>query len=247
MIKQFFSKMCGRGDKSSSGSVLIKDYSPDSPAGDHSAVVPLRGSKGGPENAVARKKEPMEQFTESVNQLVEKLEKINDNLSRQALQNERLVQKLDELPTLLSPVPDAVNQQRQALYHMAEQLKRKIEQDEALTHLLAKLPEQTERQTESLEAIEDRLSKAADADVKMSETFERVTESLGKLDADTASQAEWLQKMSRTFADNEKLVKDTLAAQQRRFFTVFFVSVVISLAAIAGLVVALMNLLGKQQ
>lgn len=239
MIKQFFSKFCGRGGKSSNSSVLIKDYSSNGNDG-VSAVVPLHGANGLSEQAVARKKEPMEQFTESVDRLVRKLEGINDNLGRQSLQNERLVRKLDELPRLLAPMPEAVDQQRQALFQMAEQLRRKVEQDEALSLLLAKLPEHTGRQTESLEAIEDRLSAAADVDAKMAETFERVSDGLGKLDADATSQVEWLQQISRTFTDNEQLLKETLVAQQRRFFRVFAISVTVSLLAIAGLTAAVL-------
>lgn len=170
---------------------------------------------------------------------MEKLEGINDSLGRQTQQNEQLVRKLDELPTLLSLVPDAVHQQRQALIQMTEQLRRKVEQDEALSMLLAKLPGLAGQQTESLEAIEERLATAADVDVKMAGTFDRVAESLSKLDADTASQTEWLQQMSRTFADNERLIKETLVAQQRRFFRVFAIAAGICLIAIAGLSVAI--------
>jgi chromosome segregation ATPase len=243
MIKQFFSKLCGRGGKSSDKSVLIKDYSP---AGgeNSSAVVPLRGAARGTtlEQSVVRKKEPVEVFAESVDRLVGKLDGINDSLSRQTQQNEQLVRKLDELPTLLAPMPDAVHQQRQALIQMTEQLRRKVEQDEALSMLLAKLPDLAGQQTEALEAIEERLSTAADVDAKMAGTFESVAESLGKLDTDTVSQTEWLKQMSRTFADNERLIKETLAAQQRRFFRVFAIAAGICLIAVAGLSVAVILL-----
>jgi chromosome segregation ATPase len=240
MIKDFFSRLCGRGDKSRGHSVLIKDYDSGSNGNSGSEVVALRsGAKVGIEQSIARKKEPVDVFTESVDKLVVKLEGINDNLSRQTQQNERLVQKLDELPTLLAPVPDAVNQQRQALFQMAEQLRRKVEQDEALSMLLAKLPDLASRQTESLEAIEERLSAAADVDSKMEGAFERVVESMGKLDAETANQTEWLERMSLTFADNERLIKETLSRQQRRFFWVFGICVGVCLIAIAGLATAL--------
>lgn len=240
MIKQLFSRLCGRGEKFSGQSVLIKDYAAGGDGNGGSAVVALRnGVRGAAEQAVARKKEPGEVFTESVDRLVTKLEGINDSLSRQIQQNERLVQKLDELPTLLAPVPDAVNQQRQALFQMAEQLRRKVEQDEALSMLLAKLPDLAGRQTESLEAIEERLSTAAEVDTKMAGTFEQVVESMGKLDAETASQTEWLQRMSLTFSDNERMIKETLVRQQRRFFWVFGICVGVCLIAVAGLAAAL--------
>lgn len=242
-MKCFFSKWFGRGRKSSNDSVLIKDYSSKSHEQPSSQVVALHGSKENAEQSVARKKDPAERFTESVDRLVERLEGINDNLGRQTKQNERLVEKLEELPRLLSPVPDAVHQQRDALMEMVEQLRRKAEHDQALAQALSRLPEQAGRQTESLEAIEDRLSTAADADEKLAETFRQVSESLGKLDADVNGEIEWLQKMSRSLSENEIFLKETLTAQQRKFFRVFAIAVGISLAAITALVVVLLMVL----
>jgi chromosome segregation ATPase len=241
-MKCFLSKWLGRDRKSSNTSVLIKDYASKdkNTAASTSQAVALHGSAESREQAVARKKDPAERFTESVDKLVEKLEGINDNLSRQTKQNEYLVKKLEDLPRLLSPLPAAVNQQRDALVEMIEQLRRKAERDEAVAQTLSRLPELAGRQTESLEAIEDHLSTAADTDEKLTQTFQQVSESLGKLDAEVNGEIEWLQKMSQSFTENEKFLRDTLTAQQRKFFRLFAVVVGVSLAAITALVVILL-------
>lgn len=244
-MKQLFSKWFGAGRKSSGGSVLIKDHKSHSEQGSSSDVVPLRGSGDGSGQSVARKKDPAERFTESVDKLVSKLEGINDNLGRQTSQNEQLVQTLEQLPKTLSSVPTAIGRQQETLTQMVEQLRRKIEKDEALSQTLSRLPEQAGRQTESLEAIEDKLTSSADMDARMAETFTKVSESLSKLDADVAGEIEWLQKMSRSFADNEMYLKETLIAQQRRFFRIFMIAVGVSLVAITGLVIVLVLLLHR--
>lgn len=241
MIKRIFSKWCRCGSKPADKSVLIKDYGAETGGNGGGAVVPLcSGTAAGVlEPPVVRKKEPVEVFAESVDRLVDKLDGINDSLARHTQQNERLTQKLDQLPTLLSSVPDAVHQQRQALFQMLEQLRRKVEQDEALAQLLAKLPQMAEKQSESLEAIGDHLASGAQVDEKLAGTFERVVESVSKLDAETATQTEWLQRMSGTFADNERLIKETLAAQHRRFLNVLGISIGVCLLVIIALIVTL--------
>ncbi len=238
-----FAKMFGRG-KSTNDSVLIKDYDANNKQeGDSSDVIPLRGSRDASGQQVSRKKDNAERFTESVDKLAERLEGINDSLSRQSRQSEQLVQALEELPKVLSSVPNAVNQQQEALRQMIEQLRLKNEQDQSLSQTLSRLPEQAGRQTESLEAIEDRLSASAEADAKLSETFGRVSESLGKLDADMADEVQWRQQISGALSENQQSLKETLTAQQRRFFRVFAVVVAVSLVAIAGLVVGLLLVL----
>jgi len=245
MIKRFFSKWRRCGSKPADKSVLINDYDAETGGnGGRGAVVPLRGASaaGVLEQPVTRKKEPVEVIAESVDRLVQKLDGINDSLGRQAQQNERLTQKLDQLPTILSSIPDAVHQQRQAMFQMLEQLRRKVEQDEALAMLLAKLPQMAEKQSESLEAIGDQLAAGAQVDEKLAGTFERVVESIGKLDAETATQTEWLMRMSQTFADNERLIKETLAAQHRRFLYVLGISIGVCLLVIVALIVTLASL-----
>ncbi len=240
-----FAKMFGRR-KPKNDSVLIKDYdSANKNEGDSSDVIPLRGSRDASGQQVARKKDTAERFTESVDKLAERLEGINNNLSRQSRQSEQLVQALEELPKVLSSVPSAVNQQQEALQQMIEQLRRKHEQDDSLSQMLSRLPEQAGRQSESLEAIEDKLSASAETDAKLSETFTRVCDSLGKLDADMADEVQWRQKMSESLSENQQLLSETLKAQQRRFFRVFAVVVAISLVAIAGLVVGLLLVLNQ--
>ncbi len=238
MFKRIFSKWCRCGAKPADKSVLIKDYASAEGGDNGGAVVPLR-TAGRIEQAIARKKEPVEVVAESVERLVEKLDGINDSLGRQTHQNERLIQKLDQLPVMLSAVPDAVHQQRQAIFQMLEQLRRKVEQDEALAILLAKLPQIADKQNESLEAIGDHLAAGVEADHKLAGTFDRVAESVGKLDAETVAQTEWLRRMSQTFSDNENRISQILAEQHRRFLRVLAISLGVCLLVIVGLIITL--------
>ena len=213
---------------------MIKDYASKdkNTAASTSQAVALHGSAESREQAVARKKDPAERFTESVDKLVEKLEGINDNLSRQTKQNEYLVKKLEDLPRLLSPLPAAVNQQRDALVEMIEQLRRRRA---AASQTLSRCRVAGVRR--SLEAIGTIFRPPRTIKIARHSAGLR---KLSKLDAEVNGEIEWLQKMSQSFTENEKFLRDTLTAQQRKFFRLFAVVVGVSLAAITALVVILL-------
>lgn len=206
-------------------SVLLKDYDPASLAGGDGSVVPLRGN-----SAITRKKDSAEVFQEAVDKLVEKLESINTNLSSQVQQNERLVERMDMLPGMLSRLPKAVEEQRVAFAQVAEQMKAKAGRDEKVA--------------EELSGIHEKVAASAEVDAKMCDNFGTFSDTLGKLDEDTVSQTEWIQQMSRTFSASERYIKYTLAKQQIRFYWVFGISLAVCFLAIVTLIVGIVLLRG---
>ncbi len=229
MIKQIFSRLGRKKNNSSTtqGGVDI-DSLPQTETDDNNAsVVPLRT---GPAPIVNKKKDSAEVFQEAVDKLVDKLEGINENLGAQIQQNEQLVEKMDALPAMLTPLPEAVEQQRAAFAQVAEQLRGKVARDEKVA--------------EELCGIHEKVAASAEVDAKMCESFSQFSETLGKLDADTVSQTEWIQQMSRTFSASERYIKYTLARQQVRFFWIFGISLGICLLAIVGLIVGIVLLGG---
>ena len=195
--------------------------------GTNPSVVPLRS---GPGAMVTKKKDSAEVFQEAVDKLVDKLEGINDNLASQIRQNERLVERMDTLPGMLSPLPKAVEEQRAAFAEVADQLRQKVARDEKVAV--------------ELSGIHEKVAASAAVDEKMCETFGQFSTTLSKLDEDTVSQTEWIQQMSRTFSASERYIKHTMARQQVRFYWIFGISLVVSLLAIVGLVVGIV-LLGR--
>lgn len=230
MIKSIFSRLGRKKNHSATtqGSVAIDPMAAaETDSGQNSAVVPLRT---GPAPIVNKKKDSAEVFQEAVDKLVDKLEGINENLGAQIRQNEQLVEKMDALPEMLTPLPKAVEEQRAAFAQVAEQLRGKVARDEKVA--------------EELCGIHEKVAASAEVDTKMCESFSQFSETLGKLDADTVSQTEWIQQMSRTFSASERYIKYTLARQQVRFFWIFGISLGICLLAVVGLIVGIFLLRG---
>ena len=132
-------------------SVLTEDSA--SGSGGHNSVVPLHSAQ----SLAKKKKDPAEVMNEAVEKLVDKLEGINDNLQQQVEQNQQLVKRMDTLPDLLSSLPKAVDQQRQAFSRVADQLQQKVARD-------AKVAEE-------LGSIRQQVTASVEMDAKMNERF----------------------------------------------------------------------------
>ena len=202
-----------------SGSVGLQD-SP-SISDDSTSVVPLHGSQA----VVKKKKDSAEVFNDAVEKLVDKLEGINENLNQQVQQNQQLVQRMDVLPDMLSTMPKAVEEQRQAFARVAEQLEQKVERD-------AKVAEQ-------LTGIHEKVADSVQINAQMGENFSKFSDTLGKLDKDTVCQTEWLEQISHTFSAGEHYMKHALDKQQKRLYWVFGISMGVCLLAVIGLVVGI--------
>jgi hypothetical protein len=190
-------------------------------------VVPLHPTQ----TLASRKKDPAEVLNEAVDKLVDKLEGINDNLSRQVQQNQQLVERMDTLPDMLSTLPEAVQEQRKAFAGVAEQLRQKVERDEKVAQALG--------------SIREQVAASVEIDSKMSENMGRFSDTLSKIDRDTVCQTEWLQQISGTFDATEKYLKNTLEQQQTRFYWVLGVSLGVCLLAVVGLVAGLAVLINR--
>lgn len=216
-------------------------------SGSENAVVPLRKDKRGrdiTENLVVTKKDHVERLSDMVNQLVEKLEGIHTHLGSHVSQNEQLLEHIRKLPDMLNNVPESMKRQETAVQSLTEELRRKAQADAQLTEKIATLPEETARQTQALEEIGKQIFASSQTEEAMSENFATLAQSVSQLGDNTTNQTEWIQKMSRSFAETDRYLKDSLVRQQKRMLWIYFATVGVSLAAIAGLVVAVLILRG---
>lgn len=191
------------------------------------------------------RKESVEVLGKAFNRMVDQLEGINDHLGKQVAQHEKLMDRIDELPQLLENLPIAIDNQRQLVNSLVEQLKSKTMKEQQFVQIVEKIPAEISRQTNSLGEMNRKLSVSADADVQMTESFNKFNETLGKLDSNTVSQTEGLAQMSKTFAASDRYLKYIISRQHKRFMWVFITAMSICVIAIFALVVAIVVAMNK--
>jgi chromosome segregation ATPase len=170
------------------------------------------------------KSESLEKLQDGFNKLVEQLQGINTNLSRQVTQNEDLMNRIDQLPKLLESFPTVVENQKQLTEQLLEQLKATTVKNEQFLEAVDKIPTETAKQTDSLVGINHQLSAAADANAQMAETFNRFGQSMEKLDQTANSQTDSIMQMSKTFAASDRYLKYIMSRQHKRFVWIFIIA-----------------------
>lgn len=180
----------------------------------------------------ADKSASLEKLQAGFDKLIEQLQGINEHLNHQVTQHEDLMGHMEKLPELLESFPGVVENQKQLIEQMLEQLKETAARNQRFIETIQKIPTETAKQTDALADIDHQLAAAADTDVQMAEGFNKFNETLDKLDQSTASQTDGILQMSKTFAASDRYLKYIMSRQRRSFMWVFFVALSICVLAI---------------
>lgn len=217
--------------------LISQDQQPAGPADEQQAVE----SKEVVVKTVssAEKNQPLERLREGFDQLITQLQNINQHLDHQITQHEDLVNRIDRLPKLLESFPAVVENQKQVIDKLFEELKAMAFKDQQFVEAVEKIPQETVKQTDALVDITHQLSAAAETDVQLAEGFNKFNNTLDRLNRSTASQTDSIMQMSKTFAASDRYLKYLVSKHNRRFTWVFVTAVSVCILAILALVVAI--------
>jgi len=171
------------------------------------------------------KRESLERLQEGFNKLIEQLQGINEHLNHQVAQHADLMGRIDQLPKLLESFPAVVENQKQIIEQLIEQLKASVTKDEQFIDVVQKIPTETAKQTDALVDINHQLAAAADTDVQMAESINKFNEILDKLNRSAVGQTDSIIQMSRTFATSDRYLKYIISRQNKRFMWIFIAAI----------------------
>jgi len=191
------------------------------------------------------RKENVEMLGKAFDSLINELSGINEHLDRQIAQHEKLMHRIDELPGLLENIPDSVQNQKQLVDGLIEQLQGKALKEQQFVDIVGKIPAESSKQTHTLVDMNQKLSVAADIDAQINENLNKFNQTLGKLDTDTVSQTDSIMQMSKTFAASDRHLKYIMSRQNKRFLWVFSIAIGICTFAIIALGAAVLLLLNS--
>lgn len=176
--------------------------------------------------------ESVEKLQKGFDKLVEQLQGINEHLSRQATQHENLMSRIEQLPQVLESFPDAVENQKQVIEHLLEQLKGAAAKNEQFMDAVEKIPNETAKQTDALVKIDQQLAAAANIDVQMSQSFNNFNETLDRLNQTSLGQTDGILQMSKTFAASDRYLKYIISKHSKRFMWIFIAAISVCTACI---------------
>lgn len=177
---------------------------------------------------------------ESFGKLIENLQGINDHLGTQASHHEELMSRMEQLPKLIEKFPNALDNQKQLVEQLLEQIKTNAAKDMQFMDAVEKIPSETGKQTDALVNINTQLSAAADVDAQLTENFLKFTETLDKLNQNTVGQTDSILQMSKTFAASDRYLKYIISRQNKRFMWLFAIAIGVcffSILILTGIIV----------
>jgi len=195
-------------------------------------------------SGVVERKENIEKLGKAFDSLIDQLGGINEHLGKQVAQHENLMKRINELPELLENVPNSVENQRQLVDGLIEQLKGKALKEQQFVDIVEKIPAETSKQTNALTEMNRKLSVATDIDAQINENFNKFNKTLDKLDADTVSQTDSIIQMSKTFTTSDRYLKYVMSRQHKRFMWVFSIAIgvcVLAIIILAGIILIVMK------
>jgi len=190
----------------------------------------------------ADKQQSLETLQDGFDKLIEQLQGINEHLNRQIAQQQELTSRVEQLPRLLESFPAVVENQKQIIEELLEQLRATAAKQQQFVDTVERIPDEIVRQSDALVDIDHQLAAAADTDVQMAESFNKFNETLGKLNESTVGQTDGIAQMTRTFATSDRYLKYIISKQNRRFVWVFVAAVGVCVAVIlifAGIIIYL--------
>jgi len=186
--------------------------------------------------------ESLEKLQKGFDKLVEQLQGINEHLSRQATQHENLMSRIEQLPQVLESFPGIVENQKQIIEQLFEQLKGAAAKNEQFMDAVGKIPTETAKQTDALVKIDQQLAAAANIDVQMAQSVGNFNETLDRLNQTSMGQTDGILQMSKTFAASDRYLKYIISKHSKRFMWIFIAAISVCTACIlilAGIIIYL--------
>lgn len=177
--------------------------------------------------------------------LIGQLEGINENLGKHADQQQKLLERMNQLPEVLASLPKTVQSQQDLSEAICAELSRRELKEAQFLEAVESIPRQTVKQSNILEEMNSKLSSAVDANVQVGENFNRFNSTIGKLNKTSNAQTDSITQMNKTFAASDRYLKYIISRQNTRFLWMFITSLSICLIAIISLVVVLAIMWGK--
>lgn len=186
----------------------------------------------------------IEKFDDGFASLIERLDVMNENMGCALEINQKLVDCLGELPTVLECVPQHTRNSKEALDAALEQIRASNDLNAAVAKSIEAIPQETVRQTEAIYDVRETLVDSLEINKSVRNELGRFNDTISRLESTAAGQTESIMQMSRTFASSERYFKYMMDKQAKRFMWIFIAALsicMISIFALAGLIVYLLT------
>ncbi len=211
---------------------LVVDPLEDKDANDAHSTLSTRGNK---------KEVQLATLEGSFNRLVEVLESLNNNVTRQHDQNKDLIDHLAQTSNLMRALPENVEAQGRSVQNLAQEIKEHTLRNQQVVEIVKALPDLNRQQVDRLGDIAHQMEDSVESGARMAESFNRFDGTVQGMLSNSKAQTISLANMGEMFEKNEQQLH-TLIRQQNRRFTWLLIFVLSASVVGLGAVVAFLLL-----
>jgi DNA repair exonuclease SbcCD ATPase subunit len=182
----------------------------------------------------ARQEQMINRLQESFDTLTGLMSGINDNLQKQSIRQDDLLNYLSHLPQVLETLPESNRVQGETLKAIHQQLSHQTNQQDKLTNILERMSQSGGQQTELIEELRDRVDSFREVDQTIAENLTSVGSALQAVTTTSQTSAEVLQQMRDNVDSRNAQLERILQRQSTRFTTLLAIAIFLSIAALAA-------------
>jgi len=224
-----------RSPRDENGDITVLGHPGDSPTEQRSTFL----------RPWARQEQLINRFQESVDTLTNLMSGINENLQKQTIRQDELLNYLSHLPQVLETLPESNRVQGETLKAIHQQLSHQTTQQDKLTDILERMSRSGGEQTELIGELRDRVDSFREVDQTIAENLSSVGSALQAVTTTSQTSAEVLQQMRDNVDSRNAQLERILQRQSTRFTTLLAIAIFLSIAALAAVCILGYRLLNQ--
>ena len=182
----------------------------------------------------AKRDAAIHRLEEGFTTLTDLMGSIRDNLDHQNRRQDELLKALQQLPQVLTSIPESNRVQTETLQAIHKQIEGQSAQQERLGEILNKIGSATGEQKQMVDALRGRVEDLHKADTSIAEYLNNVGSSLKDVSQNSASTSQVLSQMRDNIDARDGQLERVLHKQGTRFTTMLATAIFLSIAALVA-------------
>lgn len=194
----------------------------------------------------ARQNQAIQSLQNGFVTLTDLMDGIRENLERQGVRQDKLIEQLTKLPALLEQLPESARLQGETLKALHQELAAQHTNQQRLTDILDHVSKSSSAQHEAIDGLSERMDRARQTDERIAENLGSVGDAMANMGRSSTASAQLLESLRDNMSARDNDLQAVLTKQATRFTVMLSVAIFLSIAALVAVAVIGYLLLMKQ-
>ena len=170
---------------------------------------------------------------------------IKDNMADQGRRQDELLSYLSHLPKAIEGIPETNRLQVESLKAISARLEQQNNQQNLIGEILGKLADNDTQQRQVVEDVRTRVENVAEQNKNISENLSSVGSAMQTVSKNSQASAQVLEQVRDNIEKRDGQLERMMQKQATRFTAMLCVAIFLSIAALAAVVVLMMQVMNK--